>query len=228
MPKIIKLEEVDSTNEWIKKNRKRLSDLDSVIAITQTAGKGRGSNRWFSPPGGLWLSLMIEKFPGSRGSLSLVSSVATAETLENYGLEVHLKWPNDIIVNSKKIGGVLIEKAQDGLVVGIGLNLNVKNSDFPDFLHSKIITAKEVIKKNLPIEEVAREIIKRIDIGRNELERIYVRYLSLNQDIGRMVGIVGPKETFKGRVMGIQLDGGIRIEKEGFEKIFYSGRPFYI
>ncbi|MEA1912968.1 MAG: biotin--[acetyl-CoA-carboxylase] ligase [candidate division WOR-3 bacterium] len=228
MPKIIKLEEVDSTNEWIKKNRKRLSDLDSVIAITQTAGKGRGSNRWFSPPGGLWLSLMIEKFPGNRGSLSLASSVATAETLENYGLEVHLKWPNDIIVNSKKIGGVLIEKAQDGLVVGIGLNLNVKNSDFPDFLHSKIITAKEVIKKNLPIEEVAKEIIKRIDIGRNELERIYVRYLSLNQDIGRMVKIVGPKETFKGRVMGIQLDGGIRIEKEGFEKIFYSGKPLYI
>ncbi|MCK4321111.1 biotin--[acetyl-CoA-carboxylase] ligase [candidate division WOR-3 bacterium] len=228
MLNLIKLEEVDSTNEWAKRNIEKLSDLDGVIARIQTRGKGRGSNKWFSPPGGLWLTLMIKEFPSNKGILSQLSSVAIAEVLENYGLHVELKWPNDIIISKKKIGGVLIEGRNESFIVGIGLNLNLDVSDFPQSLQENIISSKEILKRNLPIEEVALEIMKRIGECREELDRVYIRYLGLNQDLGRKVELQCQKETITGQVIGIEKDGGIRIRSEGKENIYYSGSLVYI
>lgn len=228
MLNLIKLEEVDSTNEWAKRNIEKLSDLDGVIARIQTRGKGRGSNKWFSPSGGLWLTLMIKEFPSNKGVLSQLSSVAIAEVLENYGLHVELKWPNDIIISKKKIGGVLIEGRNESFIVGIGLNLNLDVSDFPQSLQENIISSKEILKRNLPIEEVALEIMKRIGECREELDRVYIRYLGLNQDLGRKVELQGQKETITGQVIGIENDGGIRIRSEGKENTYYSGSLVYI
>lgn len=228
MLNLIKLEEVDSTNEWAKRNIEKLSDLDGVIARIQTRGKGRGSNKWFSPSGGLWLTLMIKEFPSNKGVLSQLSSVAIAEVLENYGLHVELKWPNDIIISKKKIGGVLIEERNESFIVGIGLNLNLDVSDFPQSLQENIISSKEILKRNLPIEEVALEIMKRIVECREELDRVYIRYLGLNQDLGRKVELQGQKETITGQVIGIENDGGIRVRSEGKENTYYSGSLVYI
>lgn len=228
MLNLIKLEEVDSTNEWAKRNIEKLSDLDGVIARIQTRGKGRGFNKWFSPSGGLWLTLMIKEFPSNKGVLSQLSSVAIAEVLENYGLHVELKWPNDIIISKKKIGGVLIEGRNESFIVGIGLNLNLDASDFPQSLQENTISSKEILKRNLPIEEVALEIMKRIGECREELDRVYIRYLGLNQDLGRKVELQGQKETITGQVIGIENDGGIRIRSEGKENTYYSGSLVYI
>ncbi|MCK4571337.1 biotin--[acetyl-CoA-carboxylase] ligase [candidate division WOR-3 bacterium] len=228
MLNLIKLEEVDSTNEWAKRNIEKLSDLDGVIARIQTRGKGRGSNKWFSPSGGLWLTLMIKEFPSNKGVLSQLSSVVIAEVLENYGLHVELKWPNDIIISKKKIGGVLIEGRNESFIVGIGLNLNLDVSDFPQSLQENIISSKEILKRSLPIEEVALEIMKRIGECREELDRVYIRYLGLNQDLGRKVELQGQKETITGQVIGIENDGGIRIRSEGKENTYYSGSLVYI
>ena len=228
MLNLIKLEEVDSTNEWAKRNIEKLSDLDGVIARIQTRGKGRGSNKWFSPSGGLWLTLMIKEFPSNKGVLSQLSSVVIAEVLENYGLHVELKWPNDIIISKKKIGGVLIEGRNESFIVGIGLNLNLDVSDFPQSLQENIISSKEILKRNLPIEEVALEIMKRIGECREELDRVYIRYLGLNQDLGRKVELQGQKETITGQVIGIENDGGIRIRSKGKENTYYSGSLVYI
>lgn len=228
MLNLIKLEEVDSTNEWAKRNIEKLSDLDGVIARIQTRGKGRGSNKWFSPSGGLWLTLMIKEFPSNKGVLSQLSSVAIAEVLENYGLHVELKWPNDIIISKKKIGGVLIEGRNESFIVGIGLNLNLDVSDFPQSLQENIISSKEILKRSLPVEEVALEIMKRIGECREELDRVYIRYLGLNQDLGRKVELQGQKETITGQVIGIENDGGIRIRSEGKENTYYSGSLVYI
>lgn len=228
MLNLIKLEEVDSTNEWAKRNIEKLSDLDGVIARIQTRGKGRGSKKWFSPSGGLWLTLMIKEFPSNKGVLSQLSSLAIAEVLENYGLHVELKWPNDIIISEKKIGGVLIEGRNESFIVGIGLNLNLDVSDFPQSLQENIISSKEILKRNLPIEEVALDIMKGIVECREELDRVYIRYLGLNQDLGRKVELQCQKETITGQVIGIEKDGGIRIRSEGKENTYYSGSLVYI
>ena len=228
MYNIIKLKTVDSTNEWAKKNIEHLSDLDGVIAEEQTSGKGRKTRDWFSPKGGLWLSILVRDFQDGLGALSLLSSVSIADVLEGYDIKVQLKWPNDIMVSSKKLGGILIERINGGFIVGIGLNLNINLLDFPDFLREKVITAREILNSDLKIDGIALKIIKRIEENREELDRVYARYLGLNQDIGRMVEIQSGGEAIRGRVLGIKIDGSINILSNGQEKSFYSGSLIYI
>jgi len=224
---IIKLEEVDSTNEWVKRNKGKFSDLDGVFAKVQTRGKGRGKNKWFSPPGGLWFSTMIEKFPSTKGALSQLSCVVIADVLEQYKLNVELKWPNDIIFSSKKLGGILIERINESFIIGIGLNLNIELLTFPLELRDKVITSFEVLKKEIPIEEICLEILKKISQWIKNLNRVYLRYLGLNCDLGRKVKLISSKGEIIGQVIRIEKDGGILINSEGKENTYYSGSLVY-
>ena len=113
-----------------------------VITDYQTQGKGRGGNSWFmSPSKGLALSLILLE-PMSleiAGLIPLVAGVAMAKTLKNQGGSPTLKWPNDILFRGKKTGGILCESKISGqsvqsMVVGIGLNVNETEIDFPDEL----------------------------------------------------------------------------------------------
>jgi BirA family biotin operon repressor/biotin-[acetyl-CoA-carboxylase] ligase len=228
MFKIIKLEEVDSTNDWIKRNKDKLSDLDGLIANVQTRGKGRGKNKWFSPPGGLWFSIMIKKFPSTKGALSQLSCVVIADALEKYKLNVELKWPNDIIIFSKKLGGILIERINESFIIGIGLNLNIELFTFPIDLREKVTTSFEVLKRKIPIEEISLEILKKMNKWIKDLNRVYIRYLGLNCDLGRKVKLISPKGEITGLVIRIEKDGGILISSEGKEKTFYSGSLVYL
>lgn len=228
MSRLIKAEEVDSTNEWVKRQQEKLGDLDSFIAETQSAGKGRNSKTWFSPKGGLWFSIFLEHFSNNEGALSLLCATATCEVLEEHGLLTNIKWPNDIILKGKKLGGILIEKVKGKFIIGIGLNLNLSNSDFPIPLKDIVITSKETLHKEIDIEAIAKGIIKTIAKDRNNLERVHRKYLELSGDINEKVRINDGKETFMGKVVDIQTDGGIRIKNEDTEKVFYSGSLSYL
>ncbi len=228
MPRLIKAEEVDSTNEWVKRQQEKLVDLDSFIAKTQNAGKGRNSKTWFSPKGGLWFSIFLENFSNNEGALSLLCATATCEVLEEHGLLTNIKWPNDIILKGKKLGGILIEKIKGKFIIGIGLNLNLNNSDFPISLKDIVITSKETLHKEIDIEAIAKGIIKRIAKDRNNLEEVHKKYLKLSGDLNEKVRINDGKETFMGKVVDIQTDGGIRIKNEDTEKVFYSGSLSYL
>ena len=228
MPRLIKAEKVDSTNEWIKNHLEKLADLDSLIANIQTSGKGRNSKNWFSPQGGLWFSILLEKFQENGGALSLLCATITCEVLEKHGLLTNIKWPNDIILKGKKLGGILVEKVQGKFIIGIGLNLNLSNSDFPIPLKDIVITSKETLHKELDIEVIAKEIIERIAKERNNLEEIHKKYLKLSGDLNEKVKITDGKGTFTGKVVAIQADGGIKIKGEETEKDFYSGNLSYL
>jgi len=227
MPRLIKAKEVDSTNEWIKKHLNKLEDLDSIIAETQTAGKSRNAKDWFSPKGGFWFSFIIKDFSGNSNSLSLLSAVIVCEIIRGYDLPVKIKWPNDIILKEKKLGGILIENVQGYFIVGIGLNLNLSISDFPIPLKDIVITSKESLHKDLEFEPIAKEIIKGIAKGRKNLEEIHQKYKEFSGDLNRKVKISKGNETFTGKVTEIQPDGGIKIVNETAEKVFYSGSLTY-
>jgi BirA family biotin operon repressor/biotin-[acetyl-CoA-carboxylase] ligase len=228
MPRLIQVKEVDSTNEWIKRHLEKLGDLDSCIAETQSSGKGRNSQNWFSPKGGLWFSILLKNFAGEAGTLSLLCATAACEVLEKHGLLTNIKWPNDIILKGKKLGGILIEKVNGKFIIGLGLNLNLSNSDFPIPLKDIVITSKEALHKELDIEVIAKEIIKRIAKDRNNLEEVHKKYLKLSCDLNEKVKINNGKETFKGKVIDIQADGGIIIKNLDTEKVFYSGSLYYL
>ncbi|MEO0293679.1 MAG: biotin--[acetyl-CoA-carboxylase] ligase [candidate division WOR-3 bacterium] len=228
MPRIIKLEEVDSTNEWAKRNLSKLEDLDSVIAEVQTQGKGRNGKSWFSPKGGLWFSVILTNFNGGIGALSQLCAVSVCEILSKLGVNPKVKWPNDIILKGRKLGGILTEKIKDKFIIGIGLNINLSSSDFPIPLKDVVITMKELLHRDLDTKEIAKNIVISIAKFRNNFEEVYKRYVDLSEDIGRMVKIKDGQETFVGIVVKVQKDGGIRIKSEETEKVFYSGSIFYL
>lgn len=126
--------EVDSTNAALLQLAKDgATEGTVVIADAQTAGRGRLGKRWVSPAGvNVYLSVLLSPSVPLNDArlLTLIGSLAVADVIESYNVKAQLKWPNDVLVNDKKIAGVLAEvQTQDGqveqLILGIGVNLNI-------------------------------------------------------------------------------------------------------
>ncbi|MDV3456775.1 biotin--[acetyl-CoA-carboxylase] ligase [Sphingomonas sp. HF-S4] len=94
-------------------------------AERQTGGKGRQGRAWASPEGNLYISTLVRVRPGepSPATLALVAAVALDDTARVFGLEPLLKWPNDLLVDGAKLSGILLERADDAVVIGFGVNL---------------------------------------------------------------------------------------------------------
>ncbi len=140
------LEEIDSTNEEaLRWGRDGAPHGAFVTADSQTAGRGRRGRSWSSPPGtGLYLSLILRSTPEEKltletvPQLNFVACLATARAVhELTGHTCHTKWPNDVLLNGRKIAGVLSEaEMRDGkldfVVVGVGLNVNQSAEELPE------------------------------------------------------------------------------------------------
>jgi len=126
--KISCFDSIDSTNTWLLKNG---DEGDFCLSETQTAGRGRRDNQWISPSSGnIYLShcCYFDELIEHRSLLGLIVGIAIAETLQEVGLKGHgIKWPNDIFWQGKKLGGILIQTAEnyEKFVIGIGLNVNL-------------------------------------------------------------------------------------------------------
>ncbi|HET7753689.1 MAG TPA: biotin--[acetyl-CoA-carboxylase] ligase [Anaeromyxobacteraceae bacterium] len=136
-------EAVPSTNDVAKQLAEEgAGDGEVVIAESQTAGRGRRGRAWVSPPRkNLYLSAIIRPdLPPQRApEVTLVASVAVCEAVRQAGVDALIKWPNDVIVNGRKVAGILLEMAAEmdrvqWLVIGIGVNLNGGPGDLPDDL----------------------------------------------------------------------------------------------
>jgi len=128
---------IDSTNSYLISEPAPAPGYWSVvIAHEQTDGRGRGGNAWHSPPGGgLWLSAAhtFETPPANLAPLTLVLGVVVASELEALGVEdVGVKWPNDIVADGRKLGGILVETASPGATAVMGLGLNLRLADPAD------------------------------------------------------------------------------------------------
>lgn len=142
MVKIIHKKEITSTNTWSKENIFDLADRTIVVADKQTCGRGRFSRKWISENSdNIYMSFVLKPVNknGSFSDLPLANltqylAVSVLEVLEKYNIKPQLKWPNDILVNGKKISGILaelvIKNAEfKGLVLGLGLNLNMADDE---------------------------------------------------------------------------------------------------
>jgi BirA family biotin operon repressor/biotin-[acetyl-CoA-carboxylase] ligase len=132
--------EVDSTNDVAKYLAENGAEEGTVVvAEIQNRGKGRRGKTWISPPGGVWMSIILRPdIPTSKApQLTLVTGVAVAETLKKeLKLDVGIKWPNDILIGNKKVCGILTEvnasvNKVNYVIVGIGIDMNVDVPLFP-------------------------------------------------------------------------------------------------
>lgn len=131
-------ETIDSTNDFAKKNLSTFSrrDLTIISADEQTKGRGRYGRSWFSPKGeNLYSSFcfFVDKDQQDSSLFTHISAISLSAMLKKYGICNQIKWPNDILVNQKKLAGILCETElfppQTGIIVGIGLNINMNENN---------------------------------------------------------------------------------------------------
>lgn len=152
----IYLPQVDSTNLYAKSNLENLADKSIVHAGIQTSGRGRLQRTWVNlGEGNLFMSFVLKpsnSFNEIYSNLTQYLSVILCSVLEEYGLKPQIKWPNDVLIDGKKIAGILSETVMQGnnfkgLVLGIGVNLNANQNDLA------LITDKVATALNLEISE---------------------------------------------------------------------------
>lgn len=164
---ILNFSELESTSVWARKNLQDLEDFSVVSADIQTMGHGQFERKWFSSSengGNVYISIVLKPENISHlNELTRFTSYMGAKTIEEYGIVAQFKYPNDILINGKKIAGILAESVFignefRGVIVGIGINLNlsaneVKNIDIPAtsvFIETgKNIDKQEFIQKLL-------------------------------------------------------------------------------
>ena len=189
--KIIRLDNVNSTNSFLSENLNDSSFFEGVVVVAnaQTQGRGQGENLWHSNSGdNLLFSVLLQPKCDLiyQFYLNQFIAVSICQTLKQFGLDCQIKWPNDILVNKKKIAGILIENKIQGRmlhssIVGVGLNVN--QSDFPDQLINPT-SMKLLLKDSIDINQVLETLIVQLEkhyfqFKRNELNVINENYQSL-------------------------------------------------
>ncbi|MFP4050522.1 MAG: biotin--[acetyl-CoA-carboxylase] ligase [Thermoplasmata archaeon] len=195
--KIYKIKKTTSTNDVAKKIAKNESTDFVVLAEEQTSGRGRKDRSWKSPPGNLYFSLCIEKGP----ILSLKTSVAVAMTLEKLEITPGVKWPNDILVDEKKICGILTEIIEGRGIVGIGLNVN-----------SAPIEDSTCVSELTEAEHSPKSLMEDIVFNFYEIEDVMVQYIHYSSTIGEKVRIKTAEEEFEGIVKDIDEKGRLVLQ----------------
>ncbi|RKY31902.1 MAG: biotin--[acetyl-CoA-carboxylase] ligase [Candidatus Omnitrophota bacterium] len=147
-----------------------------VVAEEQSCGRGRYGRKWFSPPGGLYLSWILKREIGSD-TVSKIFPVALVETLSLFGIsDCRIKFPNDIIVKGKKIAGILVEKKEGCFVVGVGVNLNNSTDKIGDFA----ISYNEIKKEKVDIVKFLKYFIikfKELYSEQDKILKMWSEYL---------------------------------------------------
>ena len=215
-------DQIDSTNKFLKKNT-QFSEFSIVASEKQTDGKGRRGKKWHSPKkGNIYMSIST-KNTFKSGPISLISGIICAKVLSNVSNNdmIGLKWPNDLVFNNKKIGGILVEKDicanEEKTIIGIGINFKIcrKESWWGDI-------------SELKIDDQRNEIISKITSGViNSYDNNYTDWVNewekLCMHLNSQVKIHNLEEISKNGVfVGIEDDGSALIKTESGIKSYKS------
>ena len=218
---------MDTARELAKKGA---GEGTIVIAEAQTCGRGRLSREWLSPEGGIYFTLVLRPkiSPAYAPRINLMVSVAVAATIRKlFGLEAELKWPNDVLIEGRKVCGILAEiDAEMDVVnfvnVGIGINANTAITRFEKTATSlrdalgKEISRKEFLSALLMEIERRQPLLMKTDL----LEEWKKFSVTLNKD----VRIVAPGEVIVGRALDIDTTGALIVkERDGSLKKAMAG-----
>lgn len=232
--KIIKFDTISSTNKYLKDNYQSLDEYTVCHSLIQTEGKGRLSRKWESDKGCLSFSILLKPKKEDVSIISLIAGASVCMLINKYA-DAQIKWPNDIIVDDKKICGILLEsisyKKIEAVVVGIGINVNQDN--FDDEIKDKAISLKMIKNKEFDLDILLKDVL---DI----FFSLYQQYLNNDYsflDILRnhnylkdKTGMINDKEY---RILDIDDNGNLVVaDKNNQISHIYSGEvslnTFYI
>ena len=199
-----------STNELAKRLAgEGCEDGLVVIAEEQNSGKGRLSRGWFSPfARGVWFSVVLKPpfMPQEASKCTLLAAIAVVKAVNKYkGVQASIKWPNDVLLDGKKLVGILTEmSAEFGrinyIVIGTGINVNVPKEMVPEELRATAVS----------LADVAREPISRVELLADVLEE-WKKYSST---LGQQVKVIAPDQTYFGEAVDIDEDGLLMVKRE--------------
>lgn len=218
-------ESVDSTNNVARQLAEEGEEAGTlVVSEIQTAGRGRMGRPWISPKGsGIWMSLVIRPdiVAYHAPALTLVMALAVCRAIRKTAdLDCKIKWPNDIVIDGKKVCGILTEMSadMDGIrYIVIGVGINVLDTAFSEEIQDRAISVSQASGHNICRAELIAEVMK-------QFEDLYEKYLqtedmSLLQEeynhdlvnIGRRVRVLDPKGAYQGTALGIDQKGDLLV-----------------
>ncbi|MFK2824191.1 biotin--[acetyl-CoA-carboxylase] ligase [Bacillus sp. B190/17] len=234
--KIVSLETTDSTQkEAHRLAQEAFKEGTVVIAEEQTAGRGRMAREWYSPKyTGIWMSIILKPSlpPYKAPQFTLITAVAIIEAImETTGLHPEIKWPNDILLNGKKVTGILTELQADAdqihsIIIGIGMNANQK--EFPDELKeiatSLAIEKGEVVSRSQLVQVILKNLEMYYDVYMKEgFTNIKKRWEKYALSIGKQITARTVTGAIRGKALGITEEGVLKLlDEEGTIHDIYS------
>ncbi|WP_262173033.1 biotin--[acetyl-CoA-carboxylase] ligase [Saccharococcus sp. Marseille-Q5394] len=212
-----------------------------VVSEEQTAGKGRLSRPWDSAAQkGIWMSLIIRPslMPQQAPQMTLVAAVAIVRAIENIaGIEATIKWPNDILINNRKVTGILTELQSEpdrvkAIILGIGMNVNQDEDDFPLELKEIATSLKIAGGKHIDRAKLIAEILFFIESYTKMYEKhgfgpIKLLWEGYSNIAGKRIQAVMLNETVEGTALGISEEGLLELQlDDGTVRGIYSADVF--
>ena len=221
--KFLKFDEIDSTNNYMKKNITSFENYDIVSAKTQTSGRGRRGNTWLSPEGMALFSFLLKSEKEfsiiEATKLPLLAGISTLSALKKIkDGDYSFKWTNDVFLNSKKLCGILIERVKNDFVVGIGINVANK---IPDDIKNIAIS----IESDYDIDKLILKVVEEFSVyyerfSEGKWQEIIEEINSYNFLKDKKIRVHIGDKIFEGIARNIVEDGRIEIEMDGEIKLF--------
>ena len=225
------LDSVDSTNSYALRNFDSLPDGSLTIARSQSAGRGRKDRNWASPPDvNAYVSLTLKGFSFLASQASWVGSLAALDALraEAPNLDFKVKWPNDILCGGAKIAGILCEAKSGGIVIGIGVNLNMTRAELDKLGRPATSLLAETGKHvedavSFAIEMGEKAMIVYENAKKDGIETLYSRWSRETGLAGaRVKALMDDGRSFSGTVQALLADGSLAIRRDDGQLLHFA------
>lgn len=224
-------EQVTSTNDVARSLAEQGAPEGTVVlARTQTEGRGRLGRRWVSPPGGLWLSVVLRPLaaPHELPRLALAVGVACSRAAERAcGLSLGLRWPNDLVVEGRKVGGILVESGPEvrWVVVGVGINVAVAADQLPEGATSLEETVRGPVDRAALLQALLSELEIAYELFRGgDWATLLDWWRRRSTTLGRRVRVYLPSGVYEGVAEDVDEDGALVLRlPDGRRKRIVAG-----
>ena len=226
---------ITSTNDWAKAELETGSTRAPalLVADSQSAGRGRGTNSWWSAPGNVAATFVVSQIPHvPPGLLPLLAGLAVRRALVSVTdcAQIHLKWPNDVVVGQRKVAGLLCERLRRAVLIGVGVNVNADSSVAPEQVRERITSLRMLTGNDWDLTgivcEIGRELQQVVTLKSEAAARDMLQEYSLHHwPTDKHVELINAERAARvsGRCLGIDPDGRLIVKTRQGTRTFLTG-----
>lgn len=227
---------VNSTNSVAKnviKNQKiHLPEGTVIVTDMQTAGRGRLGRIWYSPHGGIWLTIVLfpNLEPAYLSKITLMTAVVLVRSIKSlYDIPVHIKWPNDLLIEKKKLCGILSEMTAESdrinyVLVGIGVNANIRRENFPEDIREQSTSLQEILGELISRIRLVQVMLENFEkyydkLKKKQFKPILKEWKENTDTLGKKITIESAGQTIAGEAVDITPEGALILRKENGKSV---------